>query len=189
MVGDSEEKANLGRALEEIRAVTRECDEKVDEMTKKVALLELQSMLVVRPGFQSVLHLDHLGRELIRQGDLQRQGSKGVRWVDTHALLFDHYFILAKAVGAKDGRGPKKYDVSKEVSLSLSPPPFSLCSLVWFRQEPLSPSDPPVTHKKGSPSPCPSSSSRASTTTPSPSRRAWPPRSPAPRPPRGRARS
>jgi len=116
MIGDSEEKVNLTKALDEIKAVTHECDEKVDEMTKKVALLELQSMLVLRPGFQSVLNLDHLGRELIKQGDVQRQGSKGVRWVDAHALLFDHYFILAKAVVAKDGKGGKKYDVSKEVS-------------------------------------------------------------------------
>jgi hypothetical protein len=115
MPGDSEEKTNLDRALDEIKKVTHECDEKVAEMTKKVELLELQSMLVLRPGFQSVLNLDHLGRELLRQGELQRQGSKGVRWVDTHALLFDHYFILAKAVPSKDGRSDKKFDVSKEV--------------------------------------------------------------------------
>lgn len=115
MLGDSEEKINLIKALDEIKAVTHECDEKVAEMTKKVELLELHSMLVLRPGFQSVLNLDHLGRELLRQGDLQRQGSRGVRWVDTHALLFDHYFILAKTVVAKDGRNDKKYDVSKEV--------------------------------------------------------------------------
>jgi hypothetical protein len=115
MPGDSEEKTNLDRALDEIKKVTHECDEKVAEMTKKVELLELQSMLVLRPGSQSVLNLDHLGRELLRQGELQRQGSRGVRWVDTHALLFDHYFILTKAVPAKDGRNDKKFDVSKEV--------------------------------------------------------------------------
>jgi hypothetical protein len=113
---DSEEKANLERAIAEIREVTLECDKIVDEMQKKVSLIELQAMLVLRPGFQSVLNLDHLGRELILQGDLQRMGSKGVRWVDTHALLFDHYFILAKAVITKDGKGDKKFDVSKEVS-------------------------------------------------------------------------
>ncbi len=115
MLGDSEEKTNLDRALDEIKKVTHECDEKVAEMTKKIELLELQSILVLRPHFQSVLNLDHLGRELLKQGDLQRQGSKGVRWVDTHALLFDHYFILSKAIPSKDGRSDKKYDVSKEV--------------------------------------------------------------------------
>jgi len=114
-VGDSEEKSNLERAIAEIKDVTLECDKIVDEMQKKVSLIELQSMLILRPGFQSVLNLDHLGRELILQGDLQRMGSKGVRWVDTHALLFDHYFILAKAIVAKDGKNDKKYDVSKEV--------------------------------------------------------------------------
>ena len=117
MVGDSEEKTNLEMALKEIKAVTHECDERVAEMTKKVELLELQSMLVLRPGFQSVLNLDHLGRELIKSGELQRQGMKGVRWVETQALLFDHYFILAKVVTPKDGRNEKKYDVSKEVSI------------------------------------------------------------------------
>jgi hypothetical protein len=38
-----------------------------------------------------------------------------MRWVDTHGLLFDHYLILAKVVMSKDGRGEKKYDVSREV--------------------------------------------------------------------------
>ncbi|KAM7211588.1 Rho1 guanine nucleotide exchange factor 3 [Rhypophila decipiens] len=132
MVGDSEEKANLLKALEEIKAVTHECDEKVAEMTKKVELLELHSMLVLRPGFQSVLNLDHLGRELLKQGDLQRQGSRGVRWVDTHALLFDHYFILAKTVMTKDGRNDKKYDVSKE------PIPMPLLFLESVGDDPVS---------------------------------------------------
>jgi hypothetical protein len=115
MLQDSDEKINLAKAISEIHAVTLECDQKVAEMQKKVEMMELNSMLVLRPGFHSVLNLDHLGRELILQGDLQRMGSKGVRWVDTHALLFDHYFILAKVVAPKDGRGEKKFDVSKEV--------------------------------------------------------------------------
>jgi len=121
-LGDSEEKSNLERAIAEIKDVTLECDKIVDEMQKKVSLIELQSMLILRPGFQSVLNLDHLGRELILQGDLQRMGSKGVRWVDTHALLFDHYFILAKAIVTKDGKNDKKFDVSKEVSK---------CAIAW----------------------------------------------------------
>ncbi|VBB73295.1 Putative rho1 guanine nucleotide exchange factor 3 [Podospora comata] len=131
MLGESEEKANLVKALEEIKAVTHECDEKVAEMTKKVELIELQGQLVLRPGFQSVLNLDHLGRELLKQGELQRQGSKGVRWVDTHAFLFDHYFILAKGVASKDGRGDKKYDVSKE------PIPMPLLFLESLNDDPV----------------------------------------------------
>ncbi|KAF6827663.1 rho guanyl nucleotide exchange factor [Colletotrichum plurivorum] len=131
-VRDDEEKANLQRAIAEIRNVTMECDTKVAEMQKKVEMMELNSMLVLRPGFHSVLNLDHLGRELIKQGDLQRMGSKGVRWVDTHALLFDHYFILAKVVSLKDGRGEKKYDVSKE------PIPMPLLFLDTMNDDPIS---------------------------------------------------
>lgn len=115
MVQESEEKTNLTKAIEEIKAVTHKCNEAVARSESKVDLHILQSALILRPGFQSVLNLDHLGRQLIRRGDLTRMGSKGVRWVDTHALLFDHYFILAKEYPSKDGKD-KKYDVSKEVS-------------------------------------------------------------------------
>ncbi len=117
---DSEEKANLAKAIEETEAVASEADSKVHEMQKKVTMIELDQMLMLRPGCHADLNLDHLGRELILQGDLQRMGSKGMRWVDTHALLFDHYLILAKLVLSRDGKQEKKYDVSKEVSLPYS---------------------------------------------------------------------
>ena len=116
MLADSEEKANLAKAISEIRVVVLECDEKVEETTKRVEMMELDRMLVLRPGFHSVLNLDHVGRKLLIQGDVQRLGSKGMRWVDTHGLLFDHYMILAKEVSSKEGRADKKYDVSREVS-------------------------------------------------------------------------
>lgn len=124
MLQDSEEKSNLTKAIQEIHAVTLECDQRVAEMQKQVEMMELNSMLVLRPGFQAMLNLDHLGRELLFQGDLQRMGSKGVRWVESHALLFDHYLILAKTVSLKDGRGEKKYDVSKEVRRRVFIPTF-----------------------------------------------------------------
>lgn len=132
MVHDSEEKANLKRALEEVKSMTLECDAKVDEMQKKVTMIELDQMLVLRPGFHADLNLDHLGRELILQGDLQRMGSKGVRWVDTHALLFDHYLILAKLVVSRDSRLDRKYDVSKE------PIPMPLLFLESSQDDPIS---------------------------------------------------
>ncbi|KAI1504914.1 CNH domain-containing protein [Biscogniauxia marginata] len=131
MKQDSEEKANLIRAIDEIKAMTLECDAKVDEMQKKVTMIELDQMLVLRPGFHADLNLDHLGRELILQGDLQRMGSKGMRWVDTHALLFDHYLILAKLIISRDGRQDKKYDVSKE------PIPMPLLFLESSQDDPL----------------------------------------------------
>ncbi|KAK2597321.1 Rho guanine nucleotide exchange factor [Conoideocrella luteorostrata] len=131
MVGDSEEKTNLQKAIQEIQAVTHECDAKVAETNKRVEMMELDRMLVLRPGFQSILNLDHLGRVLIIQGELQRMGSKGMRWVDSHALLFDHYLILAKVVIPKDGKGERKYDVSRE------PIPMPLLFLESNNDEPV----------------------------------------------------
>ncbi|GJN81525.1 CNH domain-containingprotein [Purpureocillium lilacinum] len=136
MIGDSEEKANLQKAIQEIQTVTHECDAKVAETNKRVQMLELDRMLVLRPGFQSALNLDHLGRVLIMEGELQRMGSKGMRWVDSHALLFDHYLILAKVVVSKDGKAEKKYDVSRE------PIPMPLLFLESMNDE-------PVTKQKG----------------------------------------
>ncbi|TGJ82633.1 hypothetical protein E0Z10_g6139 [Xylaria hypoxylon] len=132
MLQDSEEKTNMIKAIEEIKAVAHECDAKVAEMVKKVAMIELDQMLVLRPGFHADLNLDHLGRELILEGDLQRMGSKGVRWVDTHALLFDHYLILAKLILSRDTRQDKKYDVSKE------PIPMPLLFLESSQDDPIS---------------------------------------------------
>ncbi|KAI1323973.1 Rho1 guanine nucleotide exchange factor 3 [Xylariaceae sp. FL0255] len=132
MPPNSEERSNLMKAVEEIKAVTLECDAKVAEMTKKVTMMELEQTLVLRPGFHADLNLHHLGRELILEGDLQRMGSKGVRWVDTHALLFDHYLILAKLVPTRDGRPDKKYDVSKE------PIPMPLLFLESSQDDPIS---------------------------------------------------
>lgn len=120
MTQDTEEKANLSVAIEEIKVVTHECDAKVDEQSKKVEMIELQTKLFLRPNVQRVeLNLDHLGRELIFQGDLQRAGGSRFTWVEVHAILFDHYLVLAKAtVKADSGVGRKKeiYDVSKSVS-------------------------------------------------------------------------
>lgn len=118
---DTEEKTNLITAIDEINAVTLECDAKVDEEAKKVQMIELHHKLFLRPGMERVeLNLDHLGRQLIFQGDLQRAGSNRFTWLETHAILFDHYLVLAKIVTQRDAAGRKKdvYDVSKVVGLS-----------------------------------------------------------------------
>jgi hypothetical protein len=118
MLQDTEEKTNLATAMEEIKAVTLECDAKVDEWSKKVEMIELQSKLWLRPGMRVELNLDHLGRELIFKGDLQRAGANRFTWLETHAILFDHYLVLAKTVAKPDGASGRKkeaYDVSKLV--------------------------------------------------------------------------
>jgi hypothetical protein len=117
---ENDEKANLALAIEEINNVTLECDAKVDEMSKKVEMIELSQKLYLRPGMERVeLNLDHLGRQLIFKGDLQRAGANRFNWLETHAILFDHYFVLAKTVPQRDanaGRSKERYDVSKLVS-------------------------------------------------------------------------
>jgi hypothetical protein len=114
---DNEEKRNLMIAREEIKAVTLECDTRVAEMARKVDLSDLQAKLILRPGMQRVeLNLDHLGRELIYKGDLQRMGGNRFTWLETHALLFDHYLVLAKTVTYREQDGvtkSEKYDVSR----------------------------------------------------------------------------
>jgi hypothetical protein len=72
----------------------------------------------MRPGMERVeLNLDHLGRELIFKGDLQRAGANRFTWLEIHALLFDHYLVMAKTVkGEGAGKRNEAYDVSKLVS-------------------------------------------------------------------------
>ena len=114
---DNEEKRNLQIAKDEIKSVTLECDSRVAEMSRKVSLTDLQAKLILRPGMQRVeLNLDHLGRELIFRGDLQRMGGSRFNWLETHALLFDHYLVLAKTVSFREADGvtkSEKYDVSR----------------------------------------------------------------------------
>lgn len=124
MTQDTEEKNNLQIAIDEIRVVTLECDARVAEMSKKVDLTELATKLVLRSNMVGVeLNLTHLGRELIFQGDLQRMGANRFNWLETHAILFDHYLVLAKASSHRDAVGGLKherYDVSKLVSMPLA---------------------------------------------------------------------
>jgi hypothetical protein len=121
---DNEEKRNLQIAMDEIKAVTLECDNRVAEMSRKVDLSDLQAKLILRPGMQRVeLNLDHLGRELIHRGDLQRMGGNRFTWLETHALLFDHYLVLAKTVSYREADGvtkSEKYDVSRLVRATCS---------------------------------------------------------------------
>jgi hypothetical protein len=117
MKTDSLEKTNLQIALDEVKAVTLECDSRVAEMQRKIDLLDISAKLVIRPQLKNdvELNLDHFGRELIYRGDLQRMGSTRFSWLDCHALLFDHYLVLSKIIvptADSTVRG-NKYDVSR----------------------------------------------------------------------------
>ena len=136
MKKDSEEKRNLDVAIEEIKAVTMECNAKVDEMEKRVTMQELALKLKLRTGMDQVnLNLTHLGREVIFRGDVQRLGSTKMSWLDAHVILFDHYFVLAKIVEDKHPVGGEKgerYDISK------LPIPMDLLVLESMNEDPVS---------------------------------------------------
>lgn len=137
MPKDSEEKTNLQQAIEEIRVVALECDNKVGEMTKKVDLLELGSKLKLRPEMKKEveLNLEHLGREIIFEGDLQRPGTRTrFNWVDTHAILFDHFLVLAKTVVSRDPTRTLKYE---SYDVSKLPIPMGLLVLESTNDDPV----------------------------------------------------
>jgi hypothetical protein len=117
---ENEEKKNLQIAIDEIVAVTQECNTRLGQVQHKVEISELQNKLILRPGIQTVeLNLDHLGRELIHRGDVLRLGGNRFTWLETHALLFDHYLVLAKTISHRDTEGSlksEKYDINKSVS-------------------------------------------------------------------------
>ncbi|KAJ5182628.1 hypothetical protein N7492_000244 [Penicillium capsulatum] len=132
MPKDSEEKHNLAQAIEEIKVVALECDNKVGEMNKKANLMELSAKLQLRPEMKKEveLNLEHLGREIIFRGDLQRPGTRTRFLVDTHAILFDHYFVLAKSFTSRSVKY-ERYDVSK------LPIPMDLLTLESTNDDPV----------------------------------------------------
>ncbi|KAB8527823.1 hypothetical protein FH972_025474 [Carpinus fangiana] len=117
MISDSEEKQNLETAIEEIKAVTLECDARVADGERKTSLSDLATKLKLRPEMKRVeLNLTQWGRELFYQGELQRTGTSRFTWLETHVLLFDNYMVLAKKVQQRDAPHLDKYerfDVSK----------------------------------------------------------------------------
>ena len=136
MLKDCEEKTNLAQAIEEIKLVALECDNKVGEASKKVDLMELSSKLQLRPEMkkQVELNLEHLGREIIFRGDLQRPGARMRFLVDTHAILFDHYLVLAKSFIARDTSKTVKYE---RYDVSKLPIPMDLLVLESTNEDPV----------------------------------------------------
>ncbi|EAW12643.1 putative Rho guanyl nucleotide exchange factor [Aspergillus clavatus NRRL 1] len=136
MPKDSEEKANLAQAIEEIKVVALECDNKVGETSKKVDLMELSAKLQLRPEMKKEveLNLQHLGREIVYRGDLQRPGARMRFLVDTHAILFDHYLVLAKLSTTRDPSKAVKYE---SYDVSKLPIPMDLLVLESTNDDPV----------------------------------------------------
>lgn len=136
MVKDSEEKTNLAQAIEEIKVVALECDNKVGEMNKKADLMELSAKLQLRPEMKKEveLNLEHLGRAIVFRGDLQRPGTRTRFLVDTHAILFDHYLVLAKTFTTRDPSRTVKYE---RYDVSKLPIPMDLLALESTNDDPV----------------------------------------------------
>ena len=65
------------------------------DVSEHADLVELRAKIQLGPGMDFVdLNLTHPNREVIYRGDLLRKGP--VEWVETHAILFDHYMVLAE---------------------------------------------------------------------------------------------
>jgi RhoGEF domain len=117
-INDNEEKKTLQSAIEEIRKVTFECDARVGDGLRKVELSSLQARFAFKGNLPRVdLNLDHLGRELIHQGELVRAGNR-FTLIESHCFLFDHFFVLSKQDNIKSADGVVKadqYDITKMV--------------------------------------------------------------------------
>lgn len=97
-------------ALDDIRAARLECHTKYTEAIKRMGLFEIKTQLRLQAPMEKEVELclDHPSREIVFRGDLQR--SEGFQWVDTHAILFDHYLVLANPLS--QGRRGGYYNAS-----------------------------------------------------------------------------
>lgn len=90
-------------------------DAKWSVRSNKKSLLEIRERIQFGAGIRMIhLNLHYEGREVIYRGDLLRQSIK--YWIETHAILFDHYIILAQFTFVRDAAGEvkdMKYDVSE----------------------------------------------------------------------------
>jgi hypothetical protein len=101
----AEGKETQNHILSVIRAASFECDTKYTETTKWMELPEIKAKLRLQSSMEREvdLCLDHPSREIVFRGDLRR--TEGLEWVDTHAILFDHYLVLANplSLGPRGG--------------------------------------------------------------------------------------
>lgn len=126
-----DEKGNLAFAIDELKACVHEMNGRLGDAEKAANLIMLQKKLRLRkhPGDEVDLALDQLGRTIVSEGDMMRQGGKGVSWVPCHAILFDHYLVLSKP--GRDVQGNMVFDVSKP------PIPMGLISLESTNDAPV----------------------------------------------------
>lgn len=135
MKEESEEKSNLAIAIEEVKAITLECDSRVAEGERKTDMAEISSKIKLRKEMKGVdLALDQWGRQLYMKGDLQRMGTSRFTWLETYALLFDNYFVLSKIVHGRDVTTADRLEV---FDVSKMPIPMDLLILESVDDDPV----------------------------------------------------
>ncbi|RIA91851.1 CNH domain-containing protein [Glomus cerebriforme] len=110
---DNHDKEVLDSALQTIRELCRESDDKVHEAEKRLRIVELERKLVKKNNEPCPeLNLQHPNRQLLFKGELQRKSDIGFEWLDLYVFLFDHYLVMTKPRKGSDGE--VKYVVSKK---------------------------------------------------------------------------
>lgn len=105
----------LGRVIHDMEELGQECNARVGEADKNVALIELGERLSWRPGSVVIdLGLDQPQRKILRQGLLLRQSDSRLEWVESLVVLLDNFLLITKE--KKDIRAPNGawYYVSKK---------------------------------------------------------------------------
>ncbi|ODQ49791.1 hypothetical protein SAICODRAFT_73948 [Saitoella complicata NRRL Y-17804] len=118
----------LGSAVEEVGALTRLADAKVDVVSKKLDLYRLSDELLhlYKNGEKSDLKLGESERRILHRGELQRLSRSELAWLPIHAILLDNYLIMAKA---------QKNNLGTALEMHKKPIPIDLLSIEYSSQE------------------------------------------------------
>lgn len=117
----SEERASLQSACEDFKALLERFSQAKARGYRRVRLREIDEALVLPISMGQVnFHLDDENRRLVHEGPLERpQTSIDNAPSAAYALLFDHYFVLAKQYhkGIGDETGNEEYQITEPVSI------------------------------------------------------------------------
>ncbi|CAG8438590.1 10628_t:CDS:10 [Funneliformis caledonium] len=101
---DNHDKKVLENALQKIRELCRESDNRVHEAEKRLRIVELERKLVKKNNDRCPeLKLSDPNRQLIFKGELQKKADLGLEWLDLYVFLFDHYLVMTKPKKGADG--------------------------------------------------------------------------------------
>ncbi|CAG8674479.1 4783_t:CDS:2, partial [Acaulospora colombiana] len=110
---DNPDKGLLEGALQTIRNICKESDNRVHEAEQRLRILDLEMKLMKKNGDPCTeLKLMDINRQLLFKGDLYKKSATRLEWLELHVFLFDHYLVMTKRKKGADGE--IKYIVSKK---------------------------------------------------------------------------